>query len=183
LPAGPLREPRSSLRQAQVVVLVRRGEDEAGQSPAWLKAPVFHARLRSVTLVESDRGRWCTHPLGLLAGRRVATVCGIGNPEAFQREVRAWEAEVHEVFALDDHHRYTVEDWRLIANRTRQLDLVLTTEKDLVKLEQFPFERGKLLALRLTPEVERGDELIDIVCAHAGRPPERGKHGHQSGVA
>jgi tetraacyldisaccharide 4'-kinase len=180
LPAGPRREPRAALRRADVVVAVDKGEDRPTQVPAWLKVPVFRARFRAVALVESERGQWRTHPLGLLAGRRVATVCAIGNPEAFQREVFAWEAEVHEIVALDDHHTYTVEDWRLIANRTRLLDLVLTTEKDLVKLEQFPFERGKLLALRIAPEVERGDELVDIVCARAQR---EGEDGHQSGVA
>jgi tetraacyldisaccharide 4'-kinase len=170
LPAGPRREPRAALRHAHVVVAVDKGEAEEAALPSGLAAPVFRARFVSEALVESERGRWRAHPMSLLAGRRVATVCAIGNPEAFQREVRSWEAEVHEVFALDDHHVYTVEDWRLIANRTRQLDLVLTTEKDLVKLEQFPFERGKLLALRLAPRLERADELIDAVCARVGRP-------------
>jgi tetraacyldisaccharide 4'-kinase len=183
LPAGPFREPRAALRRAQAVVAVDKGEGATAALPSGLEVPVFRARLRSVSLVESDRGRWRELPMGLLAGRRVATVCAIGNPEAFQREVRAWEAEVHEIVALDDHHVYTVEDWRRIANRTRLLDLVLTTEKDLVKLEQFPFERGKLLALRLAPEVERGAELIDLVCERAGRPVKEGEHGHQSGAA
>lgn len=180
LPAGPMREPRSALARVQAVVAVDKGEEVGAAVPRGLRPPLFRARLRAVALVESERGRWRTQPLGLLAGRRVATVCAIGNPEAFQREVRSWEAEVHEVFALDDHHVYTVEDWRLIANRTRQIDLVLTTEKDLVKLEQFPFERGKLLALRLAPEVERADELIDLVCASAGRPEGGERDGNQS---
>jgi tetraacyldisaccharide 4'-kinase len=183
LPAGPFREPRAALRRAQAVIAVDKGEGESPKLPSRLAAPVFRARFRAVALVESDRGRWQTKAIGLLAGSRVATVCAIGNPEAFQREVRAWEAEVHEIVALDDHHLYTVEDWRRIANRTRQLDLVLTTEKDLVKLEQFPFERGKLLALRLAPDVERGEELIDLVCERIGRAPKGGEDGHQSGVA
>lgn len=183
LPAGPYREPRATLRRAQAIVAVDKGEGDPAPLPSGLEVPIFRARLRTVSLVESDRGQWRELPIGLLAGRRVATVCAIGNPEAFQREVRAWEAEVHEIVALDDHHVYTVEDWRQIANRTRMLDLVLTTEKDLVKLEQFPFERGKLLALRLAPEVERGEELIDLVCEHAGRSAKEGNDGHQSGAA
>jgi len=181
LPAGPFREPRSALRDVHAVIVVDKGEGEIAVPQ--VAPPVFRARLRATALVESDRGRWREQPIGMLAGSHVATVCAIGNPEAFQQEVRSWEAEVHEIVALDDHHVYTVEDWRQIANRTRQLDLVLTTEKDLVKLEQFPFERGKLLALRLAPEVERAEELIDLVCQRAGRPSKGGEHGHQSRTA
>ena len=37
-------------------------------------------------------------------------------------------------------------------------DLIVTTEKDLVKLEAFPFATGKLVALRIAPEVERAEQ-------------------------
>ena len=91
--------------------------------------------------------------------------------------------ELLEILALDDHHLYTVEDWRRIANRTRQLDLVLTTEKDLVKLEGFPFARRKLVALRVVPEIEGGDELLRLVLARTGLAPDGasagGLHGDQ----
>lgn len=185
LPAGPGREPPAALRRAHVVVAVEKaaGGEAPPTLPRRLDAPVFRARLRASALVESERGVWRTHPIGQVAGRRVAVVSAIGDPVAFQREVGSWEAEIHEIVALDDHHAYTVEDWRRIASRTRLLDLVLTTEKDLVKLEQFPFERGKLLALRLTPEIERGEELVDLVCARARSRPKEGENGDQSGTA
>ena len=57
--------------------------------------------------------------------------------------------------------------------RTRGADLIVTTEKDLVKLEAFPFEVGKLVAVRIEPEVERAQELIELVVAgirHPTRP-------------
>ena len=87
------------------------------------------------------------------------------------------------MIALEDHHRYTVDDWRRIANQTRQVDLVLTTEKDLVKLEVFPFARKKLLALRIEPAVEGGTELVDLVCARIEPAGQGGEHGYQSRTA
>jgi tetraacyldisaccharide 4'-kinase len=185
LPAGPHREPRSALGRADAVVVVERAESDGAPPalPGRLAAPVFRARLRASALVESEGGKWRTRALGQLAGRTVAVVSAVGNPGAFHREVGSWEAEIHEIVALDDHHAYTVEDWRRIANRSRLVDLGVTTEKDLVKLEHFPFERGKLVALRLSPEVDDGAGLVDLVCARAGRPSKEGEHGDQPGAA
>ncbi len=183
LPAGPLREPASALRRADVVVRVRKEGAPPPEAFEHLGCPVFEARFLAGALVESDGGRWRERPLGLLAGRRVATVSGIADAQSFHEMVRQWEAQVVEILDLDDHHVYTAEDWRRIAHRTRNVDLVLTTEKDLVKLEAFPFALGKLLALRVTPEVERGEDLLDLVCARAGRARKGGEHGHQSGAA
>jgi len=182
LPAGPLREPRSALRRADAVVRVRKGGEGPGDLGV-VAAPVFEATFAATALVESVQGEWQERPLGLLAGRRVATVSGIADPGPFHDMVRQWEAEIVEMIALEDHHNYTVEDWRRIANQTRQVDLVLTTEKDLVKLEVFPFARKKLLALRIAPAVEGGTELVDLVCARIERAGQGGEHGDKSRTA
>jgi len=52
-----------------------------------------------------------------------------------------------------------------MVNAMRDADLVVTTEKDLVKLERFPFPRDSLYALRLEVTMDaagraRLDELI-----------------------
>jgi tetraacyldisaccharide 4'-kinase len=87
-------------------------------------------------------------------------VSGIAQPQPFYSAVRQWEAEIAEIFEYPDHHAYTNDDWQRMARAARDARHIVTTEKDLVKLERFPFAREKLVALRIAPEVEDGERLI-----------------------
>ena len=82
--------------------------------------------------------------------------------------LRRWDAVDREVFEYPDHHRYTAEDWQQIARCRHAADLIVTTEKDLVKLEAFPFATGKLVALRIAPQVERAEQLLTAILAAIG---------------
>lgn len=165
LPAGPLREQLRALRRADAVVLV--GENGEAVVPDVLRGhgetAVYLMRMRAASLVESVGGLWRERPLGDLAGRRVLAVAGIARPFRFFDLLRQWDAEILEVFEFPDHHRYTAAEWHRIARQGRAADLIVTTEKDLVKLEAFPFEAGKLVAVRVTPEIARAEELLASV--------------------
>src|SRR5262249_31986973 len=185
LPAGPMRERRGALKRADAVALVCKTDDEPAALPAVPK-PLFVVRFVARALVESDAGHWRELPLSLLSGARVAVVSGIAQPGPFYAAVRQWEAQIEEIFEFPDHHRYTQSDWQHISRRTRETELVLTTEKDLVKLESFPFAKGKLVALRITPDIEGGDALLRLLSerAHLTRAahPEEVYDGHQQGT-
>ncbi len=170
LPAGPNRERTGALCRADAIVVVGAEPDEP-VPPLPRSAsgkPVFRARFEAHSLVTSDAGVWQELPLSELAGRRVAAVAGIGSPDRFYRLLHQWEAQLEEIVAYPDHHSYTRTDWQEIARATRNVDLVATTEKDLVKLESFPFARGKLVALRIGAEVADGEELVEMIVARIG---------------
>ncbi|MFQ5665727.1 MAG: tetraacyldisaccharide 4'-kinase [Candidatus Binatia bacterium] len=170
LPAGPLRERQSALGRADAVVFVDKADERPTTVPAaaGVSTPLFVARFAPTALIESDAGRWRELPLRALSGRRVAVVAGIAEPAPFFAAVRGWDAQIAEFFEFNDHHHYTLLDWQHISRATRDVELVVTTEKDLVKLERFPFARGKLVALRITPQIDDGDALIRMVAARAG---------------
>src|SRR5262249_46459647 len=132
--------------------------------------PLLVARLLPQALVESDGGRWRELPIGLLSGRRVAVVSGIAEPASFYAAVRQWEAQIEEILEYPDHHRYTQADWQDVSRATRNIELIVTTEKDLVKLEHFPFAKGKLVALRIVPSIEGGAALVRMVAERARLP-------------
>jgi len=67
------------------------------------------------------------------------------------------------VLEFKDHHNYSSRDWQRINRAARNADLIITTEKDIVKLIRFPFGRERLLALRVAMTVENGDTLIQAV--------------------
>jgi tetraacyldisaccharide 4'-kinase len=181
LPAGPNREHPSALRRADAIVVVGTDSDLPRLPRSAADKPVFRARFVPHGLVAYDAGQWQPLPLSELAGRRVAAVAGIAAPERFYALVHQWEAQLEEIVEYPDHHRYTRSDWQEIARRTRNVDLIVTTEKDLVKLEIFPFARGKLVALRIGAEIGGGEELLEMIMARVGRAslPEGGLHGHQ----
>ena len=51
-------------------------------------------------------------------------------------------------------------DWHTISAVGRKVDLIVTTEKDLVKLECFPFATRKLVALRVQIEIDQAEKLL-----------------------
>ena len=114
-------------------------------------------------LIESVQGEWHERPCGHLAGKRVVTVTGIANPERFYAVINQWDAEVIDVFEFPDHHVYTREDWQEISRRSQDCDILVTTEKDLVKLDAFPFARGMMMALRVRPQIDDGDQLLSMI--------------------
>lgn len=171
LPAGPLRESTSALRRADAAIVI--ADAETDELPSMLSAvPVHRMRVEPTALVESVGGRWVERPLGGLVGKRVVAVASIARPERFYQTLRQWEAIIAEVFEFRDHHQYASSEWQAIARRGREADLIVTTEKDLVKLESFPFASGKLMALRIAPVVDAAGALIDAILTRIGRHGE-----------
>jgi tetraacyldisaccharide-1-P 4'-kinase len=77
--------------------------------------------------------------------------------------IHDWEAEIVDTLEFPDHHNYSARDWQRITRASHSVDMVVTTEKDLVKLARFPFAREKLMALRVEMAVENGGALIAAV--------------------
>ncbi|MEX2489960.1 MAG: tetraacyldisaccharide 4'-kinase [Pseudomonadales bacterium] len=118
LPAGPLREPVSRLKEVDFVVINGEGEP-ALPCEAYHMLPV-ETRFMHVETRE---------PIGLdeLPGKRVHAVAGIGNPDRFFQSLRDLGYDVIE-HRFEDHHIYRISD--LMFGDTLP---VIMTEKDAVK--------------------------------------------------
>jgi tetraacyldisaccharide 4'-kinase len=193
LPAGPMREPLSAIRRADAVVLVGISETAAGTNgfpsedhlvacsehlrqagtPASLLNDligdklVLRAWLQPSGLIRSEGGQWRAENLTdqALAGRRVAAVSGVANPSGFHQMVRRLGAGVVHTLDYPDHHDYRAQDWQNILRAAQQADMLITTEKDLVKLERFPAGGLPVYALRLKVTMNEGDETRLIAMA------------------
>ncbi len=140
LPRGLLREPVESLQRADVVVVTRC--DQA--SPAALTR--IEARLRDAAPDATHLK--CTHRVtsverldgavveSSLDGKRAVLFAAIGRPQAFATTVRTLGVEVVAEQWWPDHHRYRRRDLDAILRPGRfpPHDLVITTQKDAVKL-------------------------------------------------
>jgi len=157
LPAGPLREPWSALRRADAVLT-------AGPPPGNAQGvPVFRIRTRATGLVGVRDGVWVEERLEALGGASVVAVTGIARPERFLSTLSAWGIRVTRHLAFPDHHRYRGADVQRIVEASCGSP-VITTEKDLVKLERWPALAGAR-ALRLALEVEEEEQLLALLRA------------------
>jgi tetraacyldisaccharide 4'-kinase len=166
-PRGLLRETPRGLRRAGVVVLTRCDlvEDSVRRclrqrigrfAP---NAPVVETSHRPVELVNSKRKA----PLELLRQRPLAAFCGIGNPEAFRVTLTRLGGQVRAFRTYPDHHAYTRTDVEDLCAWARQQEdgLVVTTQKDLVKLRLAQLGDQDLWALRIRFTVEAGQDVLE----------------------
>jgi tetraacyldisaccharide 4'-kinase len=167
LPAGPNREPRSALRRAGLVwithadragpdglVELRRIAEEATGRP-----PV-ESRHAATGLVD---GRLAgAFPLGTLRGRRVGLLTGVARPESVRRTVEALGAEVVAGFPYPDHHPFTEAEVRSALEGTAERggEVLVTTEKDAVRLPEAVSGDPRVRAVRIEAEVLRGEEVL-----------------------
>jgi tetraacyldisaccharide 4'-kinase len=131
--------------------------------------PIVRASIRPSALVQSDAAGWHERPLAL-AGRRIVAVSGLADPASFHAMLRELGATIVATLEFPDHHDYTPHDVENILFAVRETADVVTTEKDLVKLERFPQMNVSLYALRLEVSMEADDEarLFDLIAARIG---------------
>jgi tetraacyldisaccharide 4'-kinase len=163
LPSGPFREPRQAIGRADFLLITGGQEKWQCMISKADQQFVFQGALKPVALVGFESGRWKEYPLSLMARRKIVAVTAIANPEPFYGIIHEWEGEIVDVLEFADHHHYSSRDWQRINRAARNADLIITTEKDILKLIRFPFGRGQLLALRVVMAVENGDTLIQAI--------------------
>jgi tetraacyldisaccharide 4'-kinase len=170
IPAGPLREPLRAIRRANAAIIVSSGIPDlpsaisSRQMKAISRVTTLRATLRPHSLVRYEQGNWTEVPVAM-AGRKVVAVSGLADPSGFYAMLHEIETELIGVLEYPDHHVYNTTDWQTIVKAAMEADIVLTTEKDLVKLEKFPFARDSLYALRLevamsAEDLARLDEIV-----------------------
>jgi tetraacyldisaccharide 4'-kinase len=133
LPAGRLREPLFALGRANFLVFTRI-ENAAGAREAiqrlW-KFPVFAAETRLLGFRLLGGGA-TVFPADSIGSGPFSAFCGIGNPEAFFRDLESWRVPVAGSRNFRDHHRYAPGDIAMLERAASQANAkaFLTTEKD-----------------------------------------------------
>jgi len=161
LPAGPMRERLSALTRAGIIIFTRTentpGAKEALQRLSNL--PIFSASTRSLGF----RRIGTEGPLQTVAelgSGPFFAFCGVGNPEAFVRDLQRWGIMPAGHMFFADHHRYTLEDMQAIEDAASRLGAkgLLTTEKDSCNLSAVTFESLSIyvciIDLKITGDAE-----------------------------
>ncbi len=133
LPSGRLREPRSALARADVIVVTRsdRSPELEKELLRLTRAPIFYAR------VEPDG---IFHAASLMIGpemvdwrhRSFFAFCAIGNGAAFFEDLARWNIRAVGHLAFPDHYAFQGSDVQEIERRAFQAgaEALICTEKD-----------------------------------------------------
>ncbi len=176
LPRGPNREPREALARAGLAWLGhvdRASEHDLADLRALALRltgrPPVESRHAPRALVDGLLGQ--AFPLEDLRGALVGLLTGVASPGSVRRTVEALGARVVASADFPDHHRFTgpeVED-ALARASAAGARLVVTTEKDAVRLPPDLAGDARIRALRVEAEVLRGEaELAAALDAALG---------------
>lgn len=185
LPRGTLREPPRNLRRASYIFITKN----SGQPNDALVARIRRYN-RTAEIIE------CAHkplhlqniytgdqlPLERLRGAFIGSICGIAVPESFEDALKNLGARVDLANRYIDHHYYTDAELKSFINRCirRDLAMIVTTEKDAVRMPRLPEADLKvpIYFMRVEIEILSGHETWEHCVARICRPqpmlsPER----------
>lgn len=182
LPAGPFREPLTSLRRATAVVITVKAAAPAvitavraaiarvaPQVPiAVVRLAPDRIRLAASLSVEArgPRPTGLVHDIGWIRGRAVLLVSAIADPAAFRAQMEAAGADVRHDAAFPDHHDFSAAEITALLAQADPSITVLCTLKDAVKLVPlWPRAGAALWYVSQTVVVEQGAEVLEQAVA------------------
>jgi tetraacyldisaccharide 4'-kinase len=165
LPLGDLRERLINLKRADLVVLNNSQGNLSDQDLALLNEhytkPVFDCFFKPSELVDSRFEKIAD--ISDLKDKSVYVFCAIAGPEKFLTMLQEFGIIVKKYKFYPDHHPYTESDFEQIKNDSQAFncDYIITTEKDMVKIQPSTFKEVALGAVSLEGEVSDRKTFVD----------------------
>lgn len=144
IPGGLLREPISSLRRADAVI-VNRCEQVEEERLGQIEEVVLQVKPNMIIARSVYEGTGLKLKDGselkvkALEGKKLFAFCGIGNPSAFERTLADAGAKISGFRIFNDHHLYDDDDVSEIvqAGVQSRAEMIVTTKKDWLKIAGF----------------------------------------------
>lgn len=178
LPAGTWRESLGAASAATALILTRSDEVPAKELSAAMKvlrsvapaAPIITARHAFTGLFDLDGQPF---PTESLSGRRIVGFAGIARPNSFKSTLLRLGAEFTSFVTFPDHHGYDLASRRAIEASDPFAELLVTTEKDAVKLRQSDFSLP-VVVVRMNLEFgDRGRTVLKILTSWISENQDR----------
>lgn len=140
LPAGPFREPFSSVFRAHAIIFSNTDKSSSSEldklsfrTQAASPAMLYRALLKPKLFENIATGEHL--PISFLNGKKVFAACGIARPARFFDEIKKCGAQMVESIAFPDHHAFKKDDIMALFERAREAnaEFIVITEKDATK--------------------------------------------------
>lgn len=132
LPSGPLREPFSSIKNSQIIV-INGNRDE-----------IFEKKIYDISHnIKIFYTKYLPLNIKKLENTEILAFAGIGNPQNFFKLLSNYKLKLKEKFSYPDHYEYKKKDIEYLLTLSKKNNLrLLTTEKDYFRLKQLGLSEG-----------------------------------------
>ncbi|MBI5143646.1 MAG: tetraacyldisaccharide 4'-kinase, partial [Candidatus Omnitrophica bacterium] len=160
-PRGVLREPKDSIKRADIIVFTKVNKalcdiDIVKESLRKIKDDIVFAEA-----IHKPKGLYEIRTKKILdltytRGKKTILFSSIGDPEYFEETVKDLGANIIMHLKFPDHHNYSIIDIEHIAKmcNEKNFDILLTTEKDAVKLNRLGLAIADYTVTVLSVEME-----------------------------
>jgi tetraacyldisaccharide 4'-kinase len=151
----PMRERPAAAAEADAVILIDEGADLDAAKLRVKKMFTLSRQIDWPCLLEPARGRMPR------AAKRVVAVAGIAAPDRFFNQLGEAGWEIAEALPFPDHHPFSRSDVERITSvwRDTKADIVLTTEKDGIRLRPLRPIEALIAVVPLTVTIEPAEEF------------------------
>ena len=170
LPAGLLREPLGAVGRADLVMV--KGSKLAPKDSKLLKGFKldtlgFHYKATGASGLKSGLKKKKRLATDKLKGLKAFAVAGVANPSSFLETLDALGVSLTGKRIYRDHHSYSKADFESLMKEAAGSELILTTEKDAIKLERFA--EGKIPVYAVEIDVAMDSVGADSLDKHLSR--------------
>jgi tetraacyldisaccharide 4'-kinase len=149
LPTGDLRDLKSSYKRAEIIVVTKCKNGISVSEKEKIRneiRPVNGQLIFFTGLEYGDPYHFTTRqPVPLQSETDVLLVTGIANPRPLKMMLEE-KHKTYQMLQFPDHHIFTIDDWKEIIRKFGEIKakdkIILTTEKDAVRLDKFRQEAG-----------------------------------------
>ncbi|HUR65048.1 MAG TPA: tetraacyldisaccharide 4'-kinase [Chitinophagaceae bacterium] len=151
LPTGDLRDLKSNYKRAQVIVVTKCKADLSEMEKEKLIREIDPQKGQKIFFTTLGYGQpyhFVTKKhTGLGSQTEVLLISGIANPRPLKNMLEEHHNS-YQMLQYNDHHIFTIDDWKDISNKFNAIPsadkIILTTEKDAVRLEKFSAQIGQV---------------------------------------
>ncbi len=165
LPRGRLREPIKELKRADAIIFTRTNETQQTEKKIGeiitKNIPVFKSIHKPKDIIRTNFNE--RKPISELKEKKVYAFCGIAKPDSFKNILLLAGVEILLFDIFPDHHRYNENELEKIKKGfiSSRADYLITTEKDVVRLQNDPEFLKMLTVLRMDMEIIPSIQLFE----------------------
>jgi tetraacyldisaccharide 4'-kinase len=151
MPAGDLRDVRSSSKRADIIVVTKCPGSLSEAESVELVKEIGPSAGQSVYFTEIMYAQpyhlFSKQPMNFTAETEILLICGIANPRPIKDFLQK-QVHTYEMLRYADHHIFSISDLEDIKKQFAAIEtgnkMILTTEKDAVRLQKFEKEIADL---------------------------------------
>lgn len=170
LPAGDLRESRRGAKRADIIMVTKCPEILTEEKKQYYLSRIKPRAYQKVFFSSIDYDEHVFSkdkllPVKNLDYYEILLITGIANPTQMTKELAKYTQRVKHL-KFKDHYSFTTEDVKKISDEYKKLGdykLILTTEKDFVRLNSFDYFKEKLFYWPINVEIENKEAFNQII--------------------